>query len=234
MNTRRFVRVSLVVVPVLLLLGCLTSPQGTEDVSTAEPASFPSVEPAATRQPTPVPSPTTTPRPTANPRPPRTPSPTPTQTPTATPLPFPTLEPEEMQAFIAEMLAANGGCELPCWWGITPGVTPWEDVQQQFLSYGESISSWSWDADEWGTGHRTGLLGRRESYPFDYVVEHVFYEQEGAVSLIGALGHVPGWPADEWSLSPRFVQDWERYTLDQVLASSANRPRCCCTIGLKV
>jgi hypothetical protein len=29
---------------------------------------------------------------------------------------------------------------------------------------------------------------------------------------------VPGWPADEWSLSPRFVQDWERYTLDQVLA----------------
>ena len=121
-------------------------------------------------------------------------------------------------ALLVDMLATNGGCELPCWWGITPGVTPWEDVQQQFLSYGKSISSWSWDVDKWGTGHKVGFLGRHESYPFDYVVEHIIYEQEGIVSLIGAQGHVPGWPADEWTLSPRFVQDWERYTLDQVLA----------------
>jgi hypothetical protein len=116
------------------------------------------------------------------------------------------------------MLANNGGCELPCWWGITPGVTPWEEAQHQFLSYGRSIVSWSWDVDKWGTGYKTGLLGRREAYPFDYVVEHRIYEQGGTVSLIGARGHVPGWPADEWSLSPRFVEDWERYTLDQVLA----------------
>jgi hypothetical protein len=480
MNARRFVRVSLVAIPVLLLLGCRPSPQGTKDVSIADPTSFPSLEPAATRQPTSAPSPTTMPRPTATPRPtlPPSPTPTPTQTPTATPLPFPTLEPEEMQAFIAEMLATNGGCELPCWWGITPGetrwddmvrsfnersvrveengwldlkyqigrrgdrpvydsalevtfrregdlvqgvtvrnnrhrgpspddftalwqryalqpmlsrhgapsqvhlnltvgapsaggagnfpdyrmwvtyeeqgiairysglvlrdnekwlvcpvfgelrsveirlqaagagaelvdpesevfdpggtfsvygflpdltgmstrafydafgqlepdtcisvpgseplyeaivlpsdpqvlspdaegallvdrltnnggcelpcwwgitpgVTPWEEAQHRFLSYGKSITSWSWDVDEWGTGYRTGLLGRRESYPFDYVVEHVFYERRGTVSLIGAQGHVPGWPADEWSISPRFLQDWERYTLDQVLA----------------
>jgi hypothetical protein len=128
------------------------------------------------------------------------------------------LSPEAEDTLLVDMLATNGGCELPCWWGITPGVTPWKDVQQQFLSYGKSISSWSWDVDKWGMGHRTGLLGRYESYPFDYVVEHIIYEQEGIVSLIGTQGHVPGWPADEWSLSPRFVQDWERYTLDQVLA----------------
>jgi hypothetical protein len=128
------------------------------------------------------------------------------------------LSPDAEDALLADRLVNNGGCELPCWWGITPGATPWEDAQQQFLSYGESISSWSWAADEWGMGYRTGLLGRHESYPFDYVVEHIIYEQGGIVSLIGAQGHVPGWPADEWSLSPRFVQDWERYTLDQVLA----------------
>ncbi|MFL7792921.1 MAG: hypothetical protein AB8I69_12330 [Anaerolineae bacterium] len=128
------------------------------------------------------------------------------------------LSPEAEDALLVDMLANNGGCELPCWWGITPGVTAWEDAQQQFLSYGKSISSWSWTADTWGTGHKVGLLGRHESYPFDYVVEHIIYEQDGIVSLIGAQGHVPGWPADEWSLSPRFVQDWDRYTLDQVLA----------------
>lgn len=43
---------------------------------------------------------------------------------------------------------------------------------------------------------RVGLFGRHESYPFDYVVGHVIYEQEGIVSLIGVQGHVPGWPAD--------------------------------------
>ena len=39
------------------------------------------------------------------------------------------------------------------------------------------------------------------------MVGHIFYEQEGIVSLIGAQGHVQGWPASEWSLSPRFAQD---------------------------
>jgi hypothetical protein len=127
------------------------------------------------------------------------------------------LSPDAEDALLVDRLANNGGCELPCWWGITPGVTLWEDAQKQFLDYGESVTSWSWDADEWGMGHKTGLLGRRESYPFDYVVEHVFYERDGIVSLIGAQGHVPGWPAHEWSLSPRFAEDWDRYTLDRVL-----------------
>jgi hypothetical protein len=63
-----------------------------------------------------------------------------------------------------------------------------------------------------------GLLGRHGSYPFDYVIEHLLYEQGRTVSLIGVHGHVPGWPADEWSISPRFTQDWQRYILDQVLA----------------
>lgn len=26
------------------------------------------------------------------------------------------------------MLEKNGGCELPCWWGITPGKTSWQDA----------------------------------------------------------------------------------------------------------
>ena len=36
-------------------------------------------------------------------------------------------------AALPELLATNGGCELPCWWGITPGVTRIEEVQTLFL-----------------------------------------------------------------------------------------------------
>ena len=118
---------------------------------------------------------------------------------------------------LADMLATNGGCELPCWWGIIPGETSAHDAQQEFLSYGKSISIWGWEEDPWGTRHRMSLFGSRGDYPFDHVLEHIFYEKEGVVTLIGALGHAPGWPADEWSTSPRFAQDWDRYSIDQVL-----------------
>ncbi|WP_145962528.1 hypothetical protein [Bellilinea caldifistulae] len=27
-----------------------------------------------------------------------------------------------------ELIQTNGGCELPCWWGITPGKTTWKEA----------------------------------------------------------------------------------------------------------
>ena len=124
---------------------------------------------------------------------------------------------EAEDAVVVDMLADNGGCELPCWWGIKPGLTSWEEAQQTFLSYGKSVSSY--EAEQgWGIGHRVGLFGRHELYPFDYVVEHTLYEQDGIVSMIGIYGHIPGWPADEWSESQHFIHDWQRHSLDQVLA----------------
>jgi hypothetical protein len=56
-----------------------------------------------------------------------TPSPVP-------PTPLPTLPAlrttEEAAAFIIKMQETNGGCELPCWWGITPGKTIGQDAKQ--------------------------------------------------------------------------------------------------------
>ncbi len=127
----------------------------------------------------------------------------------------PGLSPSEESALLVDMLV-NNRCELPCWWGITPGVTAWEDVQQLFLSYGKSVSR-EWESDVWGTRHRVELMGRQGTYPFDYVVEHVFYEQAGVVTLIGVHGHTLGWPADEWPVPQYFAQDWERYSLSQIL-----------------
>jgi hypothetical protein len=31
----------------------------------------------------------------------------------------------EAQALVLELLETNGGCSLPCWWGMTPGKTEW-------------------------------------------------------------------------------------------------------------
>jgi len=126
------------------------------------------------------------------------------------------LSPAEESALLVDRFL-NAPCELPCWWGITPGVTAWENVQRMFLSYGKSVSRES-ESTAWGTRHKVGLMGRQGTYPFDYVVEHGFYEQDGVVSLIGIHGHTQGWPADEWPIPQYFAQDWNRYLPAQILA----------------
>jgi hypothetical protein len=50
--------------------------------------------------------------------------------PTALPSPtsYPRLETEAARAQILGLLETNGGCKFPCWWGITPGKTRWQDA----------------------------------------------------------------------------------------------------------
>jgi len=55
-----------------------------------------------------------------------TPSPFP---PTSTPSPYPTLSPTEAYLLVEDLLVTNGGCELPCWWGIQPGETSWTEIE---------------------------------------------------------------------------------------------------------
>jgi hypothetical protein len=54
---------------------------------------------------------------------------TPTLLPTSTPRP--TLSPEEAEKLVLSLFENNGGCELPCWWGITPGVTTLQEAQDK-------------------------------------------------------------------------------------------------------
>jgi hypothetical protein len=77
----------------------------------------------------PTPSPTKTFTPTSTHWPTITPRPTPSVTRT----PLPTLPPDKALAKLLELLKTNGGCKLPCWWGITPGVTS-SDEAQAFLA----------------------------------------------------------------------------------------------------
>jgi hypothetical protein len=121
------------------------------------------------------------------------------------------LSPEHEDGLLAKMLTDNGGCELPCWWGIRPGENSWQSAQRTFLSLGKSVSSQQ--TSSLGVGHEVGLFGRHEPYPFDYVISHRLYERDNVVYLIGVTGYSLG-----WSPPQHFTQDWQRYSLDQVLA----------------
>lgn len=43
--------------------------------------------------------------------------------------PIPTSSKQEKTEITLEMLRTNNGCDLPCWWGITPNETTWSDAQ---------------------------------------------------------------------------------------------------------
>ncbi len=48
--------------------------------------------------------------------------------PAATETLSPTKSPELASTEISQFGVTNGGCELPCWWGITPGRTTWSEA----------------------------------------------------------------------------------------------------------
>ena len=58
-----------------------------------------------------------------------------TWTPIPTWTPLPTLEPTTAVLFVEELLQNNDGCQLPCWWGITPGKTTWIEAKHFLDSF---------------------------------------------------------------------------------------------------
>lgn len=53
---------------------------------------------------------------------------TPTLVPTSTWTPLPTYSAQQAGIKIKELLDTNGGCNLPCWWGITSNKTLWPEA----------------------------------------------------------------------------------------------------------
>lgn len=61
-------------------------------------------------------------------------TPQPKNLPTWTPIP--TLKPDEALEIVLDLYADNGGCELPCWWGIFPGQTSWVAAREKLSPLG--------------------------------------------------------------------------------------------------
>jgi hypothetical protein len=87
--------------------------------------------------------PTTTTTSTATSSPTSTITPTSTSTPIPsiiTPTSLPTISPSKIDQAISELVHTNGGCSLPCFWGITPGKTSWLEANQILNKYNAEIS----------------------------------------------------------------------------------------------
>jgi hypothetical protein len=119
---------------------------------------------------------------------------------------LPTAQEEE---YLVNNLASNADCEVPCWWGIKPGETTSQSVQQMFLNLGKSVSR---NEDIRGLQYETSLFGHHSPYPFDYTVEHRWFDKNGIVNLFGVTGS-----ALNWSPPQHFAQDWSRYALHEAL-----------------
>jgi hypothetical protein len=50
-----------------------------------------------------------------------------------------TLSVQDATSKVNELLQTNGGCRLPCWWGITPGQTKWEDARNTLFPLAKSV-----------------------------------------------------------------------------------------------
>jgi hypothetical protein len=66
----------------------------------------------------------------------QTPEPSPEPTATGTPSPVATLDLNASATEVSRLWLDNGNCSLPCFWGITPGVTPASDVVELFHHLG--------------------------------------------------------------------------------------------------
>jgi hypothetical protein len=68
-------------------------------------------------------------------------TPQPTSTLTQEWTPRPTLSPQQAQAFGLKLFKTNGNCLLPCWIGLTPGKTSWNEAYAFLATFADSISS---------------------------------------------------------------------------------------------
>lgn len=67
-------------------------------------------------------------------------TPTVTFKPTTT-QPIPTYPPTKNPALTLELLQTNNGCELPCWWGIIPNQSRWDEAENLLRSFSHIFSS---------------------------------------------------------------------------------------------
>jgi hypothetical protein len=62
-----------------------------------------------------------------------------TSEPTLTWTPLPTLSPGEADVLVMDLLENNAGCQLPCWWGIWPGETTWDEAKYYLETFASKI-----------------------------------------------------------------------------------------------
>lgn len=96
----------------------------------------------------------------------------PAQTHTPKPIfsPVATLTTSEKKNLVNNLLLTNGGCELPCWWGFTPGKTSWTDIEAFFTRFSATILPF--ERDEGYTHYYVEFDIENENFVYDFFVDN--------------------------------------------------------------
>ncbi|HCB01270.1 MAG TPA: hypothetical protein DEP19_02710 [Anaerolineae bacterium] len=106
-------------------------------------------------------------------------TPTVTQAVSKTQTPIPSLSVEDAEARVLEFLKTNTGCVLPCWWGITPGITTSDEISSILESFlGLVVSEVRYEFSESGGS----LLMRPLSNGIRVGIQYLIHEN--AISMI--------------------------------------------------
>ena len=103
---------------------------------------------------------------------------------TETSSPEPTIEPtwtlpatvpvDDSFSEINELFRTNGGCRLPCWWGITPGQTKWEDARNILFPFADNVADGQDKNGEFLAGLMTHYITSNGGTGFeqDYIIKN--------------------------------------------------------------
>lgn len=128
-----------------------------------------------------------------------------TTTATPTPTPAPTLNKVEQNKVIQDLMNSSSGCNLPCFWGITPGITSWSEKLPLLQSLRALIEA----------GPKARIRNIRE-YPKDNGVTDFLYntflfgEKEGKIHTISIEATGPG-------VIQEFASIWQAYSPENIV-----------------
>lgn len=128
-------------------------------------------------------------------------SPSPTREPKATAIPVPTLTDSEESELLSSLMLSNGDCELPCWWGIEPGITTEQDAWDLIESYG---LQWV-NSEDFRIIH-LGYPRDRGNLVSTAITTHLWID-DGTVKLIEVEGGYR-----QKGLSEAFEREWQAFS----------------------
>jgi hypothetical protein len=119
--------------------------------------------------------------------------------------PLPTLSPNEHENLIIELLSNNSGCKLPCWWGISPGKTSWDEVWRVLSQFDPEPYARSTYAKEYPSGGQVVnfLIPVSESISASYSINITLR----ITNIVHTISIYPIERANNFRL-PRFLADY--------------------------
>lgn len=125
---------------------------------------------------------------------------------TITPSPKPTLTNKARESYILDLIQNNNGCQLPCWWGLTPGKSTWEEAEQLAQDVAARVRSQPLDGTSGDIFHSFSVDSKGEPL-YDSLA---FVESQGRIDAVLVRGHSRYSPTGFESL-------WMNYSPGQLL-----------------